>query len=196
MRFVILAMLAGTALAASSNVNINAFDTGGHLLSPGVYQWTYTVAVSDLNKFDGNTTFTIYDLLGFTDATLLAALTTPAGWAASVQDVGVTPLGVMLFDRADAPNVTWTRTDATPLLGNTFVTGFAITTSFAWHQPVQWAALADTVGVPSSVRDSLAQGTAVAPAAIPEPGTSALLGLSLIGLYLRRPRYPTARPIR
>lgn len=192
----LLLVLAGGALNAD-NINLGGTYTGVTTISPGVYRWTYQVAVSDLNKFDGSSVFTLYDVLGFTDATLLAALTTPAGWTASVQDVGTTPFGVMLFDNPSQPNVTWRRTDTTPLLGNTVVSGFAITTTLAWRQTVQWSMLANTVAAPTALKDILNQGTTFAPAAIPEPGTAALALIPLIYLaYLRRPVRPAASSTR
>lgn len=180
MRFVLLLMVAGTAFA--DNINLNAYYSGVTQTSPGIFKWTYEVSASALNQFDGSSVFTIYDINGFSDASLLAALTTPTGWTASVQDLGITPLGVMLFDNPTLPNVTWRRTDATPLHGDVVVTGFAITTTLPWRQTVQWSMLANTVGAPTSPRDYLDQGTTLGPAAIPEPGT-VWLGLAPL-IYL------------
>lgn len=201
MRFVLLLMVAsmafGLPMTLSDNPDLSVGNVIGPIvqISPGLYQWNYEIGISDKMQFDDQTAFTLFDLLGFSVANLAAELTTPSGWVGTAQGLGIYPHGAMLADSPTIANVTWTRTNATPLAGNTATFGFSITSTLAWHQTVGWRAYATPL--PNSGARASAFGTVEVPAAIPEPSTLWLVALPLVYLaYHRRSVRPIARAIR
>lgn len=189
MRLVLLLTLAaGACAAATIDVSVNN-DGPPELISPGVFRWPYFFGIGLTMQFDAGSQFTIYDVKDISPTDLLAGLTSPAGWVGTVQMLGLPPGGMTQFDSPTLPNVTWTRTDPTPLLGNTAVTGFGITSNLPWKQTLTVAEF--TNRQPDMAGNRFNVGLVILPAAVPEPSSVALIGIGLFALtYLRRFRPP------
>jgi hypothetical protein len=164
-------------------------------LVAGQYTWTYDAQLSqgqnafsgpppttnpvDNNKFVVGTFFTIYDFLGY----VANSWTAPAGWTATVQNVGYTPSDVIPTDNVSISNITWTYGGAAALLFGPQDLGL-FTAKSIYNQPTQvsFASRATSSQGPqiTTIIDNV--GQTQGPTGVPEPGMLMLLGCGLVGV--------------
>jgi hypothetical protein len=197
--------IAGTVMVAVfllglgiANANIIPNNTSISPLVGGQYTWTYQAQLSaDQDAFSGLTPsgnpvsngefttgsfFTIYDFAGYVSGSVAG----PAGWTATVQNVGFTPSDVVPIDNASISNITWTLTSGATLLGQP--SGMALgnfTAASIYNTPtlVSYASrgLANSGPQADTIADNVGK-TQGPTSSVPEPGTLLLLGSGLLGL--------------
>jgi hypothetical protein len=195
----VLATLAFSGLAMAS---ITPALNGGSptLVSPGVYNWSYNIAVDANESLDPSATtntvclggvacafgtfFTLYDIPGLVTSGPNAP-TAPSGWGISINFSGLTPSGQLLFDDPAAANVTFYYTGAI-IAGPAIVSPFSYDSTYGDPQ----------IGVFSyqatkNQNKTVDQGQGpieipVAPSGpqggVPEPASVLMLGAGLIAL--------------
>lgn len=162
----------------------------------GTFTWTYEVFVTGAQTVNPGNSFTFYDFQGFTgQATATNGQFTPTTTLVSPAPV-ITPFGAVTpNDSAGIPNITFTFSGATPIVGQG-INGTSLGTF----------SLVSTLGGPGVRNPFLGRGTDtdsgllnanitnyIAP--VPEPGEYAVAGIfgaGLIGLMVRA-RRRTAR---
>jgi len=154
----------------------------------GNYKWSYNVVVTSDVYVQPGDYFTIYDFAG----AVPGGATAPAGWALSIQNVGVTPTKTDPADDPNIPNYTWTYTGATTIFGQQTLGTFTL------ESPSNHVADSDFTSAthrqdndnPEHTITATTVPVAAAGAKTPEPATLALAfaGLPIIGLLRRRRR--------
>jgi hypothetical protein len=141
--------------------------------------------VSNLEYTTGSF-FTIYDFAGY----VAGSAAGPAGWTATVQDVGFRPSDVLPVDNASIPNITWTL-EAVPgttglLFGPQNLGNFTATSTFDLPTQVSFTSRATSSSGPqiTTIIDNVGQTQGPTPRGVPEPGTFLLLGFGLVGVAL------------
>jgi len=181
--------LAIAALALAGFVSTAKADLVPNLTSitgSGPYSFNYSVNVTTNERLDTpganaiTSFFTVYDIAG------LLAATAPADWAVSIQNPGITPVGLTPIDGA-LPNVTWTYIGPGLIGGGPALTGFTIQSSlnsFAVGNYTQQS----TNNVPPTAgqRDANGGFVGVPAATVPEPTTLALFGAGAVLIGLSR----------
>jgi len=169
-------------------VFVNTTPVGGNT------QFNYTLNFSTLApsgvapRLDAGDFVTIYDIPG-----LISAIT-PAGFTASVQNVGTTAPLTVPADDAALPNVTFTYTGPS-ITVDTLFTGFSIVSTFGFTGTDNYSSIFRNV---SNSTNSSEVGFITVPSISPTGGpgtnvpdggwTAILLGGSLVGLAALRRR--------
>jgi len=158
-----------------SVANANIIPTLSTVTGPGPYVWNYEVDVTvDQNVVNGSF-FTIYDFAGATTGS------GPAGWAMTVQNVGVTPPLVLPGDNPAIPNVTFTYTGAT-IVGQQDLGIFSIDSIYNQAVEGYFAGLATRNTGPLAGTTISNVGNVEVPTVVPEPATMTLIGTGLIAM--------------
>jgi hypothetical protein len=146
------------------------------------FLWEYNADVTIGQFVDAGDFFTIYDFAGYVPGSEI----TPAGWSFSSALVGVTPTGLILTDNAGLPNLTWTRTSDTDIVGPADLGIFSARSIYGAQTLTNYSAMGHK-NHPDFIdhgRPTMNKGEIIAPA-VPEPGTMALLGLGAAPLLRR-----------
>jgi len=183
--------------AAPARANLLPFLTSTSPGTPGDTTFDYSVSLSNDERIDasgtGNTAFfTIYDFAGYVDGLAVA----PTGWSVSVQDVGVTPVGVTVPDDPNIVDLTFTYVGGSTVVGTgqTF-TGFSAESTFSGINTMGYFSQQSTknVGANAGGRDFGAGPEAVPmELATPEPSSLLLLGAGLALFAIKGRRHLSA----
>jgi hypothetical protein len=168
----ILAFAALLAAATSANASITVV-LDGMTPSGSNVAYNYTMQqTTDDTLFTGDY-FTIYDFRGFVSATAAA------GFAASTQNTGITPVSQIITDDPSIVNVTFT---ASAPNNSTSISGFSIVSSLT--TPAVFDDFAGRNHKDSGSANE-ANGEVLVPGnPVPEPATMGLMGGALLGLGL------------
>ncbi len=180
----VVATLGCLALAAvPAKANLLPFLSSMGPAAGGDTTFNYSVSLSDDERMDGagsgNTAFfTIYDFAGYVAGSIVA----PAGWTASAQLVGVTPIGVTVPDDPNVWNLTFTYVGTSTIIGTgqTF-TGFSAvsTDSIVNNSGFFSQQSTKNAGPATGGRDFGAGPESVPMSSVPEPSTMLMLGAGL-----------------
>lgn len=192
------------AVLAPAFAMANIIPTGTTITGTGPYVWSYNLQLSqDQNAVPGLTPaaptvphlvltfgsmFTIYDFDGYVDGSCNG----PSGWACTAQNIGFTPDDVVPVDNPGIVNLTWVYTSGPVLSGDPGgynLGNFSAQSVYDTRTTVSYAGrgVRNDGFQTGTVGDNV--GLTVGPgSSIPEPGTLALAGLSLLGLGLVRRR--------
>lgn len=185
---IIFAGLASVGLASAAITPALVNVTGS---SP--YTWNYEISVDGLENLVAGNYFTIYDFAGYagtacTEGTCGATITAPAGWSDSVQLLGITPSMQAPFDSGTLENLTFYYTGA-GITGPTAsdITGFSAESSFGTvtgpNGTFTYQATNKMTGLDQGI------GPIEVPTATPEPVTTGLIGLALVGMAVARRKF-------
>jgi hypothetical protein len=146
-------------------------------LGDGTFRWDYNLVVDAGERVQstGNTVppgqsradfATWYDFAG-----LVGTPTGPAGWTASVQNIGINPdfASPPLGDNPAIPNVTFTYTGAAAIPPGTTVATFSILSIFGEQTVGSFAA--ETTRDGTSLDNTSIYTSLTVPVPVPEPGT-------------------------
>jgi hypothetical protein len=166
--------LMATAPARSAVVSLTpGFPAGGS------YNYTLTGAAGE--QINTGDFFRVYDFAGLTTAS------SPPGWSISIAPTNpVPPPNVILLhgDNPTLPNLIYTYTAATPLLGPVTVPGFLATSSLLATTTKDFVARDTLASPPGGSVDRVGDITVPAP----EPTGLALLAVAPVAALLRRGR--------
>lgn len=195
-----LTILAGLTLSGLLSANITVTPTPVVTGSTGNFLWSYDVGLSSnetatsivpggscndsASTICGGTFFTIYDFTGFN-----GVATTPTDWAFSAQLVGVTPTGQTpdTGDSASVVNLTFYYTGA-GITGPADLGDFSIGSIYGSAEQGSYTEQSNSN--PSGTREHGGGFTEVPMVgSVPEPGTTGLISLSLIGLAAVRRKF-------
>jgi len=154
----------------------------------GPYTWNYEISVDNLEELVANTSyFTIYDFAGYVSGTIEA----PAGWTDSVQLIGITPSEENPTDSGTLENLTFTYTGPTTSVGPiTDLTGFSAESTLGSVYETGGTFTYQATKTPAA-GGGLDQGigSIEVPTATPEPVTTGLIGLALVGMAVARRKF-------
>jgi len=148
--------------------------------------YNYSLSIASGEQINPGDFFRVYDFGSFN-----GVVATPAGFTFSSALTNPTPPPNVILshgDDATIPNLTWTYTGTTPIVGPTIVTGFSADSTSSQTTVKDFASrftesTGQTAGAPV---DSV--GSISVPAPVPEPATVGLLAAGTIGLLARRRR--------
>ena len=168
-----LLALAGTALIARADI-IPSFDS---IIPNGSnFQFNYTATVTGDQRVETGDFFTIYDFNGLVPN----SATMPANWSFSSLLIGVTPSRVNPPDDPTIPNITFTYTGTTPIIGPAPLGTFSAVSNFGQSHPGYFAA-EGTLNFNGSKVDNVG----VIPVPVPEISTFnqilEICGLGIVG---------------
>ncbi len=150
----------------------------------GATVFNYAVSLSDDERMDGAGTgytafFTIYDFLGYVPGSAFA----PVNWTVSVQDVGITPVGVTVPDDPTLENLTFTYIGAQTVIGTgqTF-TGFGAASTYPYVGVGGFFSQQSTKNANDAGGRDYGGGPEEVPVAVPEPASMLMLGAGLMAL--------------
>lgn len=157
------------------------------------FTWKYNLALGGGGELNagGADYFTIYDFNGYVAGTAFA----PADWTISVQNVGITPVGVTPpVDNPSIANITFTYTGA-EIVGPASMIGgadaFGADSTVGNANPggaFSYQNRKDNPGKPDNDTRNFGGGSLTTPAGVPETSSLMLLvpGLVPLGIMLRR----------
>jgi len=169
-------------------------------VSPGVYDWSYNIAVNANESLDPSATtnqtclggtpcaygtfFTLYDIAGLITSGVDGP-TSPTGWGSAINFTGITPSGQLLFDDPTVKNVTFYYTGATTN-GPTVISAF--TYDSIYGTPTEGVFSYQDTKIQTLTLDQ-GQGPILVPSTtiplgVPEPASVLLIGGGLIALAL------------
>lgn len=192
MKKVLMIVFAGlvTVGLASADITVALVDPGGVTGSGPDFTWNYEISVSSLEELvAGSLTtgsyFTIYDFADYVPGSIVA----PTGWTDSVQLTGITPSTQAPTDSGTVENLTFYYTGATNTPTGE-VTGFSAESTLgsvagnsgnftyqASKTPIAGGGIDQGIGVIE------------VPTATPEPVTTGLIGLALVGMAVARRKF-------
>jgi hypothetical protein len=195
-------------LPAIASANIIPTGTAITGAAGGPYTWTYNMLLSsDQDVTVGilpagpsvphtDPTYgafvTIYDFVGY----VTGSCSGPTGWTCSVQNVGYTPDDTLPNDSAALPNLTWLYSSGPTLTGQPSGVDLGLFSATSIYDTIDLVsytgrALKNNGSAAGTVADNV--GTTRGPVLlqeIPEPGSLALAGMSLVMLgYASRKRH-------
>jgi len=189
------ALLSAAALLVGNAVKADIIPVFDVVTPSGSnFQFSYTAEVASGSRVNTGDYFTIYDFNGYVAGSAFA----PADWSISVQNTGITPVGVdpsaFSGDSASVPNITFTYTGAATIFGPATVGGtgaFGAESTFSVpHTGGTYASAAhkNNPGKPDDNTYQANGGFVVTPSAVPEASSLMLLvpGLVPLGIMLRR----------
>jgi hypothetical protein len=149
----------------------------------GPYTWNYEISVDSLEELVAGNYFTIYDIGG-----TLGTVSAPTNWTDSVQLTGITPPTQNPTDSGSIDNITFTYTGPTVEGALSDVTGFSFVDSLGsasetGGQFTYQATKISTGGLDQGI------GSVEVPTATPEPVTTGLIGLALVGMAVARRKF-------
>jgi hypothetical protein len=151
----------------------------------GPYTWNYEISVDSLEELVAGTSyFTIYDFTDYVPGTITA----PTGWTDSVQLLGITPATQNPTDSATLENLTFTYEGTGNPTNISDLTGFSAESSLGsvastGGQFTYQATKISTGGLDQGI------GSVEVPTATPEPVTTGLIGLALVGMAVARRKF-------
>ena|SRR5579862_627391 len=155
----------------------------------GPFTWNYEISVDSLEELVAGTSyFTLYDFSGLASTPVITA---PTGWTDSVQLLGITPSMQNPTDSASIENITFTYEGTTPLIGPTTsdITGFGVQSSLGSSSGVNGTFTYQATKQNSGGSLDQGIGSIETPASTPEPVTTGLIGLALVGMAVARRKF-------
>jgi hypothetical protein len=121
----LVAAIVGVALATSS-AQAGMIPTAVSVTADGNnFRWTYAVVVTTSVNVNPGDSFTIYDLGGLVNNSVVA----PSGWTVSQSTNAVPPAGTTPHQIPNMPDLTFTYTGTTPILGQQGLGNFSVDSS-------------------------------------------------------------------
>lgn len=173
-----IGVLAAGSSEARAGFTVSLDGTGPVTVSPGVFQYNYTASISTDDQINSGNFFRIYNFTGLNLATIIA----PTGWTVTTAaTMGTPPPNVILSHGDFGPDVQFTYTGSTPVVGPISISGFSLQSSIGTVGVADFAGR-DTKTSTGSFVDSV--GDVTVPGVVPEPSSLISGGIGLIALGL------------
>jgi hypothetical protein len=186
-------LVLGLATSAIASADIIVTLNSGPVVNGGNFNWTYTATLKSGSTLNTGDFFTIYDIGGFGVGVPIAGnvILPGANWSSSIQLLGINGFGQAPVDSAVISNVTYTFTGANPIVAAADTTlgggagAFGYTSSNNTSFTGAFSATSHiTAGGAVAGNTSTVTVAGAAPSQVPEPSTTLLSGVGLIGLSL------------
>jgi hypothetical protein len=183
----------GLATSAIASADIIVALNSGPVVNGGNFNWTYTATLKSGSTLNTGDFFTLYDIGGFGLGVPIAGnvILPGANWSSAIQLIGVNGFGQAPVDSASIFNVTYTFTGGSPINAavDTVLGGgagaFGYTSSSNTSFTGAFSATSHiTSGGAAAGNTSSVTVAGAAPSQVPEPSTTLLSGVGLIGLSL------------
>jgi hypothetical protein len=167
-----IAFGAGEVKAGLLPISANVTQTGS------TYTYTYGIVLTSDSVLKKGDYFTIYDVNGL----VANSNSQPAGFTFSSSNSGPTPSGTLPTDSPTIPNVTWTYTGPTEIVGQVGLGNFMFQSTYGATTTGSFTG--NTQRLVDGVTDSNITTTTVPVPGAPEPASLLLaaIGLPLLGL--------------
>ncbi len=184
MKKVLTIVFAGLVTVGLANADITPLLFNVTPAGPD-YTWNYEISIDSAEELVAGNYFTIYDIGG-----TIGTVTAPTGWTDSVQLTGITPSTQNPTDNAAIDNITFTYDGTSPQgpTGTSALMGFSFVDNLG--------SVAGTTGTftysatkTGFTTPDQGQGGIEVPTATPEPVTTGLIGLALVGMAVARRKF-------
>ena len=182
MKKVLTIIFAGLVSVGFANADITPQLV--NVTGSGPFTWNYEISVDSLEELVAGNYFTIYDVGG-----TIGTVTAPTGWTDSVQLTGITPGTQNPSDNPAIDNITFTYDGTSPQGPTPALTGFNFVDSLGSVSETGGTFTYSATKTSSPTVPDQGTGSIEVPTATPEPVTTGLIGLALVGMAVARRKF-------